>query len=371
MPVLDPAALIENRVNAIMEFHMAAGTDRAELDVSGGIDSAVMLGLLARALGPNKITAVYQGIESSHLSLKRARKVAKTFGVPLIEVDLTSIFQKLVDTMLTGIWKAHRAADPVILPRLHEMALADPTILGSLRSCLRAPIGRGFNRIMGGGIRHGTGNECEDRWTRFFQKGGDGEVDTNPIAMLSKGEVFQLALALRVPASIITAVPTPDLWGHERMHTDEDEFTSYFGFPPPEGHSFYSYVVQGEYVRTGLIERVSRLFDLPTGKHELDPERGYRDTGIQIGAIKNATYGDILIHGYSGSPQEAEAIKRAVNEPPMAGLDPEFVGQLLHAAMRIERSTRHKANPNIPTLGSRKELREAGILTDELPEVKS
>ena len=70
----------------------------------------------------------------------------------------------------------------------------DPTILGSIRSCIRAPIGRGFNRMTGGGIRHGTGNECEDRFLRFYQKGGDGEVDTNPIAMLSKGEVYQVAL---------------------------------------------------------------------------------------------------------------------------------------------------------------------------------
>ena len=43
--------------------------------------------------------------------------------------------------------------------------------------------------MTGNGLRHGTGNECEDRWLRFYQKGGDGEVDSNPIAMLSKGGI--------------------------------------------------------------------------------------------------------------------------------------------------------------------------------------
>ena len=70
----------------------------------------------------------------------------------------------------------------------------------------------------GGGIRHGTGNECEDRFLRFYQKGGDGEVDTNPIAMLSKGEVFQLARGLGVPQRVLQALPSPDLWGVGEQH---------------------------------------------------------------------------------------------------------------------------------------------------------
>ena len=44
-----------------------------------------------------------------------------------------------------------------------------------------------------------------------------------------------------------------------------------------------------------------------------------------------------------------------------------MVGTLLVNARKVEAATRHKLNPNCPTLGSRKELIDAGILTDTLP----
>ena len=59
MPVLDTEALIDERVCAIRRAHAQTGIRRAEIDVSGGIDSATILGLLARALGPDQITAVF------------------------------------------------------------------------------------------------------------------------------------------------------------------------------------------------------------------------------------------------------------------------------------------------------------------------
>ena len=72
MPVLNPEALINNRVKAIRAYHESAGIQRAELDVSGGIDSAVMLMLLAEALGPDNVTAVYSSINSSRCRFVRS-----------------------------------------------------------------------------------------------------------------------------------------------------------------------------------------------------------------------------------------------------------------------------------------------------------
>ena len=45
----------------------------------------------------------------------------------------------------------------------------------------------------------------------------------------------------------------------------------------------------------------------------------------------------------------------------------EIVG-LLRSCRKLERASRHKANPNIPSLGSRAELLEARILTNTLPQ---
>ena len=335
MPVLDVSALIEDRVGAIAEMHRRLGVARAQLDVSGGVDSAVLLGLLARAVGPGQITAVHSAIHSSTTALQRAQAAAAAFDVPLVVIDATALFETLVQKMRAALDAAGFDARALAL-RLE----ADPSILGSLRSCLRAPLGRGFNRMTGGGIRHGTGNECEDRFLRFYQKGGDGEVDTNPIAMLAKGEVLQLARALGVPRAIVTALPTPDLHGVGDAHNDEDELRALYGVAWT-----YSRIDpdSGAYTDVGSIERVARLLDreLPSGQR-----------------FESALFAD------EGEPAWQAWSTWAA--PALPGLTVTEVEALLRAARRAEALTRHKANPNIPTLGSRAALLAAGIVTDRL-----
>lgn len=372
MPVLDPQALIDNRVQAIRAYHESIHVPKAQIDVSGGLDSAVIVGLLAKALGPENVTAVHSGIHSNPDHLKRAREVCDVFGVKLAYIDLTDIYEDLVAAMQQSLLKTGMS-EVALVATLEE----DPTILGSIRSTLRAPVGRGFNRIAGGGIRHGTGNECEDRWARFYQKGGDGEVDTNPIAMLAKGEVFQLALALGVPKSIITAMPSPDLWGNGDLHNDEDEFAAYFRFNASDhGHTFYSYidVETGQYRSVGLIERVSRFLDLndrslgsPSFERALFSDN--EDDADHL--IRRATIEPVEDRERDpGQPSYAAEMRdHAHTIQHFDGLGTPLIDDLLRAARRIERATRHKYNPNCPTLGERDDLVDAGILTNELPEV--
>lgn len=313
MPVLNLPGLIENRVLAITAYHNEQGLTRAELDISGGVDSAVMLGLLVRAVGPKNITAVFSDINSSATALERAREVTNQFGVHLMEIDANNAFALLEQ-------EAFEALPPEERDHAAKRLRKDPTVLGSLRSTLRAPIGRFCNRLMGGGLRHGTGNECEDRWLRFFQKGGDGEVDTNPIAMLSKTEVFQLAVGLGVPQSIIRATPSPDLWAGE-SHSDEDELRKLsggvawtYGRVNPE---------TGECLKLGSIERMSRFFD---------------SIGFE-------------------SPEDESVLTKFLREPDevitQKLLEYKLSRRHLASAIRWEKSTRHKWNPNCPMLGDR------------------
>lgn len=342
MPVLDPNALIQDRVTAIRDLHETTGIGRAQLDVSGGVDSAVMLGLISQAIGPEAIIAAHSRIDSSDSALEQAEEVAQAFGVRLAVIDLTELFHRLADDIRASMVAAGHPAEEIDT-RLES----DPMVLGSLRSTLRAPVGRGFNRFGGGGIRHGTGNECEDRWLRFYQKGGDGEVDTNPIAMLAKAEVYQLGKALGVPDSILTATPTPDLWGIGDKHSDEDEIASFVGVESGE-HSYYGTIdAAGAYRRAGLIERVSRFDDEVNGRF-LAPDRRSDSPGDQE----------------SASPW----VETALGSTALGGLNEELVSRLLPGVKRVERITRHKFNPAIPTLGDRSELLERGILTDELPD---
>lgn len=341
MPVLDTQKLINNRVEAIRRYHEAFDIPRAELDVSGGIDSAVMLLLLARALGPENVTAVYSSINSSDESRSRAQAVAKVAGVKLCEVEATESYKTLVTAALVALTDAGYD-----MGAIHDRMDADPTIEGSLRSCIRAPLGRFMNRMTGGGIRHGTGNEDEDRWLRFYQKGGDGEVDTNPLAMLSKGEVYQLAVALGVPAEIVEALPTPDLWGTGEKHNDEEELTRLSG-----GVEWtYSRVSPqtGEYVRVGTIERMSRLLDMPLYDGPIIGDRSTMEASL-----------------FQKEMQPIANKEKVLPAAEKIGL----TGYHLMSARKWERITRHKANPNCPSLGSRKELLDLNIITDELPKL--
>lgn len=324
MPVLDVEKLIEERTLSISTYHARAGCDRAQLDVSGGVDSAVMLGLLSGSVGPDNITAVYSNINSSPESLERARETADAFDVKLCEINLTDYFESIVQKIMRSMDVAGYNLDEV-----RKRCEKDPTVLGSIRSTLRAPIGRAFNRLSGGGIRHGTGNECEDRWLRFYQKGGDGEVDTNPLAMLSKGEVYQLAVGLGVPLSVLTAVPSPDLHGNGEGHSDEAELKKTYGVPWT-----YSRVdpKTGKYTYVGTIERMSRLMD------------SWKDD-------KDRNTATTLFPSFTGKE----------------------IDKFVQSALRIERETRHKYNPNCPALGTREDLlvrafNREPLITNSFPE---
>jgi len=365
MPVIDANGLIDNRVAAIKAHHEACGLPRAELDLSGGLDSAVVLILCVMALGAENVVTVYSSIHSSPGSLERAREAAVVAGVELVELDLSAVF----DSLQTQIEGAVVRSSPEVKSDLaddcidaylgaakmyRERREADATIDGSFRSCIRAPIGRYINRLTGNGLRHGTGNECEDRVVRFYQKGGDGEVDLNVIGNLTKGEVYQLAIALGVPRSILTARPSPDLWG-DKGHFDEDELSTWTGITPPAGMGWYSTVDPdtGEYTSLGLLERVARVDDLMV------------DTGIREDILPTEIFCDIPWY-----PRRQKRLLRCAHKSG-AFPDTEFTGEtvmgIIEALQRVERSTRHKENPNIPTLGTRRELCAAEVITDDPP----
>ena len=221
---------------------------------------------------------------------------------------------------------------------------------------LRAPIGRILNRLTGGGIRHGTGNECEDRWLRFYQKGGDGEVDTNPIAMLSKGEVFQLARALEVPMSILSATPSHDLHEDAASSHDEVELLQMTGVPWS-----YSKVdpTTGRYTSLGTIEMMSRFMDEHAA--EPGPDAWGDDNKEGSGIFDVGVFAQGLIVNW---PAAAE-----VAQPFFPGYECEKIVMFLKSAQAIELATRHKMNPNCPTLGTRGELISAGVITNIMPQL--
>ncbi len=216
-----------------------AGTNKVEVDVSGGIDSAVVLALAAKTVGPENVIGVSIAINSSDEALNRARLVCKKFNVKLLELDVSDEFASLKEKLQSEF--KTRDID------FQATDLRD----GAFRCILRATIGRAVNRYFGDGLRWGTGNADEDEYLRFYQKGGDGEVDNNWIAGLYKGDVYRLAKHLGVPEEIINATPTPDLWGKGDDHNDEDELYDLTGVR-------LTYSMPHKREEMGTIEWVSR-----------------------------------------------------------------------------------------------------------------
>jgi NH3-dependent NAD+ synthetase len=358
MPVLDPDALIDNRVAAIIAAHDRASILRAELDISGGIDSAVMACLLVLALGPENVTLLHSRMSSNSEQTQRALDLGIALGRPVANGNFGLVFHEIMGEMMRCLVEAGFDADEI-----QARCDADPTILGSIRSTLRAPLGRGANRLTGGGLRYGTGNECEDRFLRFYQKGGDGEVDNNPMAMLSKSEVYQMAFALiaRLPAAAdviratIYATPSPDLWGTGDGHSDEAELLSWTGAPFTYGRVN---PVTGEITSIGSIERVARFLDMKV-TNTADYDRPFDHT------IEQQLFNDDL-----AEPNWNMIGQLAMVSGWFDGFERDDIVVLLKAAKWVERITRHKFNPNCPSYGDRASLVEAGILTNTFPDLR-
>lgn len=303
--IKDYEKLVLSIVEEMRKQAVEAGTNKAEIDISGGVDSAVVAALACKAFGPENIIGVYSSIDSSEESRDRARQVAKAFGFKLVELELTGVFTTICTIVRTEFRRLN-----IPFPDPNK----DPTIFGGFRSCLRAPIGRFVNRAFGGGIRQGTGNRDEDDLLRFYQKGGDGEVDCNWIGGLFKGEVWELAEYLGVPSDVIGAKPTPDLWGVGDKHNDEDELKAITGV-----ELTYSY--PGE--EMGTIEWVIREND----KFKI------------VDGVNSYMSRETLAEEFSYTDEQLDIIE---------------------AVRKIEKATRHKAE--LPPTLSREYLVNIGVV---------
>jgi NAD+ synthase len=173
-----------------------AGATGAVLGLSGGIDSAVVAGLLARAVGKENVLGIIMPCHSIPADVEDAQLTANAFGIESSIVDLSGIFDNFVALLPPG----KGLADANIKPRLRMITLYHHA--------------NTLNRMV-----VGTGNRSELS-IGYFTKYGDGGVDLLPIAGLYKHQVRDLAREIGVPDKIIARKPSAGLWEGQ---TDEDE----------------------------------------------------------------------------------------------------------------------------------------------------
>lgn len=177
--------------------------------VSGGVDSAVTLGMIAHAARQpgspmQRILALLlpmhaEGATHQDIALAQGAEVAAAFGVPCVTIDLSSTLTAARDASKAGTgikgtaWASGQLVSYLRTPMLYyQTALLTE---------------QGFRAVL-----CGTTNRDEGSYIGFFGKASDGMVDLQPISDVHKSEVYQLATTLGVPISVCEAVPTGDTY---------------------------------------------------------------------------------------------------------------------------------------------------------------
>ena len=200
-------AVRDHLVQFIGDRARAAGTDRAVLGLSGGIDSTLTAHLAVEALGPEGLHGLVMPSETNdEANMSDAERVAEDLGIEYDVIEIEPIADAFLDPL--------PGADP------GQRIEADPlrTAVGNLRVRIRA-VCNYYVANAEDAIVLGTGNRSE-ALVGYFTKYGDGAVDCHPIGILYKGQVRQLASHLGVPEDLVTKTPTAGLWEGQ---TDEDE----------------------------------------------------------------------------------------------------------------------------------------------------
>lgn len=232
----DPKVECEKIVEFINKVIKSYNFKGAVIGVSGGIDSAVVLGLLVKAIDRKNIRAlILPERDSSKSSTKDAKLVCETFNVDYKIYDLTGVLRKLGIYSLfppaifvpesikinysRNRWNKYK--DPYILDLKND---GDEEFLRGIayyRSKHRVRMCKLYMEAEKlGYCVVGTTNKTE-LLLGLYVKWGDDSVDIEPIKHLYKTQVFELAKYLHVPEKIINKKPTPDLIPGI---TDEDAF---------------------------------------------------------------------------------------------------------------------------------------------------
>ena len=170
---------------------------KAVLGLSGGIDSAVVAYLCARALGPENVHAIRMPYKSSSSdSLSDAQLVVDALGINVETIPITDA----VDGYLSAAGDADARRRGNVMARMRMLVLFDQSArLGAL------PVG--------------TGNKTE-RLMGYFTWHADDTPPVNPIGDLYKTQVWALARHLGVPAGLIDKPPSADLEANQTDETD-------------------------------------------------------------------------------------------------------------------------------------------------------
>ncbi len=203
----NPRQLLDSKVELLEDYFKQFEINAVVLGMSGGVDSAVVAGLLRHCPSLKRIIAVAapissKGATNQDTAADRAMRQAKAFQMEIWKLDLTP-----AQFCYEGIMRCSPSN-----AEGEKRVWAD----GQILSIARTPLFYGVSaHLQAEGYRavvSGTTNRSEGSYIGFYGKGSDGMNDIQPISDLWKSHVFALASYLGVLPEIINEKPRGDVW---------------------------------------------------------------------------------------------------------------------------------------------------------------
>ncbi|HEX2141164.1 MAG TPA: NAD+ synthase [Candidatus Limnocylindria bacterium] len=201
MPAIEPEQAVQVIVGFIRSQLEQAGFGRLVLGLSGGVDSATVAYLAARAIGHENLLAVRMPYRSSSPdSDEHARLVVDDLGCPTELVDITPMVDPMLESISCSDERALRVRRGNVMARQRMIVLYDRSAAWDA-------------------LVIGTSNKTE-ALLGYGTLFGDMAAALQPIGDLYKSQLRSVAAVLGVPEVILDKPPSADLWP---CQTDEGE----------------------------------------------------------------------------------------------------------------------------------------------------
>lgn len=216
---------IEEKTDLLNKYMSKSRLSACVIAISGGIDSAVVLGIVNKASKKEnspikKIIPMLlpilksTGVTNQNEATKRGKELCEKMGLKPYVIDLTSINEEI-----------RKNLEPVIGIKGENWAI------GQLGPYSRTPVlyytTSLLNQAGYGSIICGTTNKDEGTYLGYIGKASDGMVDLQIISDIHKSEVYRVAKELGIPKSIMEVTPSGDMYD---SRTDETVFGASYDF---------------------------------------------------------------------------------------------------------------------------------------------
>ncbi|HUV89663.1 MAG TPA: quinolinate synthase NadA [Anaerolineae bacterium] len=245
-----------------------AGAEGFTFGLSGGVDSATVAALAVRAVGPERVLAAILPCHSLPDDARLAQRVAETFGIPTVTVDLGGAY----DALLAALPPSDRP-------------LAAANVKPRLRMIAWYYLSQASRRT----LVLGAGNKSEVM-VGYTTKWGDSGVDLLPLGDLYKTQVWELARELGVPPEVVERPPTAGLWPGQ---TDEGEM----GITYAELDRTLAAIEAGDTsgIELATLEKVQHMIARSAHKRALPPVfRANGEWRMANGGLRTTDYASIL-----------------------------------------------------------------------------